>query len=69
MTHAMKAKKLLSDWGILSEVKKINNSPDVSGCVYSIVFDDNNYDNAIRIMKSGNVIVHKTEMYRYGDSE
>lgn len=69
MTHAMKAKRLLSDWGIASEVKKINNDPNVSGCVYSVVFDDKQYDMAIRILKNGNVVLHKTEMFRYGDSQ
>ncbi len=69
MTHAMKAKKLLSDWGITSEVKKINNDPDISGCVYSIVFEDSLYNSVINIIKNGNVILHKSEMYRYGDGE
>ena len=69
MTHAMKAKRLLSDWGIGSDVKKINDDPDVSGCVYSIVFRSDDYDDVIRVLKGGNVVLHKTEMYRYGEGE
>ena len=69
MTHAMKAKKILSDHGILSEVKKINNDPDISGCVYSIVFEDSFYNSAIILLKEGNVVLHKSETYRFGDGE
>ena len=69
MTHAMKAKKILSDRGILSEVKKINNDPDISGCVYSIVFEDSFYNSAIILLKEGNVVLHKSETYRFGDGE
>ncbi len=69
MTHAMKAKRLLSDWGIESDVKKINDDPNVSGCVYSIAFESKNYDTVIRVLKAGNVVLHKTEAHRFGDGE
>lgn len=69
MTHAMKAKRLLSDWGIDSSVEKINNDPNINGCVYSILFDDKHYEKAIRIMNRGGVVLHKTENIGYGDED
>lgn len=67
MTHAMKAKRLLSDWGISSDVQKLNNDPQVSGCVYSIVFDDREYERAAIIMQKGGVVLHRSENKLYGD--
>ena len=67
MTHAMKAKKVLNDSGVLASVEKINNVPNYSGCVYGIVFSDIYFDLVLKLLKENNIILHKTEFNNFGD--
>lgn len=67
MTNAMKANKLLFNNGIDSRVEKIKNAENISGCVYSVVFLDKYEQDVLRILKNGNVILHKNERRRYWD--
>ena len=67
MTHAMKANRLLYNNGIQSRVEKISNDPDMHGCVYSIVFADRYSKQALEVMCSGGVLLHRNEKIRYGD--
>ncbi len=67
MTHAMKAHRILQENSIDSRVQKLNNLSDYNGCVYSIVFEDENFDRAISLFYKNNVILHKTEKIYYGD--
>lgn len=67
MTHAMKANRALYNSGIHSRVEKISDDPDIHGCVYSIVFEDRYLKQALDIMRSNNVLLHKKEKISYGD--
>lgn len=67
MTHAMKANKILYNNGIHSKVEKSTDNPGISGCVYSIVFDDRYSNSALEYLCKGGVILHKKEKQRYGD--
>lgn len=67
MTHAMKANRLLYNNGIHSRVEKISDDPEVHGCVYSIVFEDRYQKQALEIMSSGGVMLHRKEKMHYGD--
>jgi len=67
MTHAMKAKKVLNDSGVIASVEKINNVPNYSGCVYGVVFSEVYFELAIKLLKENNIILHKTELNNFGD--
>lgn len=67
MTHAMKAKKIISEAGISVSVEKINNVPDYSGCVYGVVFSDIHFEIVYKLMKENHIVLHKTEIVKYGD--
>lgn len=67
MTHAMKANKVLYNNGIHSKVEKINNNPDIKGCVYCICFEDKYKETVIDIFKKYGVILHKSEHIKFGD--
>lgn len=67
MTHAMKAKKILNESGISASVEKINNIPNYSGCVYSIVFGDIYFELVIKLLKENHIVLHKTELNNFGD--
>lgn len=67
MTHAMKANRVLYDNGIHSKVEKINDDPDMQGCVYSIAIDRSHLSRALEIMCLVGVQLHKKEKVNYGD--
>lgn len=67
MTNAMKANKILFNNGIHSQVQKISDDPEISGCVYSVVFDDKHIERALRLMCSNRISLHKKEKNLYGD--
>lgn len=69
MTHALKANKLLYQAGIHSRVEKKTSVNGITGCVYTIIFDDEQKDSAFDIMHKGGVILHKKEKVYYGDTE
>lgn len=67
MTHAMKANRVLYDNGIHSKVEKINDDPDMHGCVYSIAIDRSHLSRALEIMCLAGVQLHKKEKVNCGD--
>ena len=67
MTHAMKAKKILNESGVLASVEKINNVPNYSGCIYGIVFGDIYFELVIKLLKENHIVLHKTELNNFGD--
>ena len=63
----MKAKKVLNESGLTASVEKINNVPNYSGCVYSVVFSDSYFELAMKLFKENGIVLHKSELKNFGD--
>lgn len=61
MTNAMRANKILYNNGIQSQVHKISDDPEISGCVYSVVFDDKYDERALYLICQNKISLHKKE--------
>ena len=65
VTHAMKGKTLLEEYGIPSAVEKTSSSFSSTGCVYSLIIPDTNLEYSLSILKRGKISLHKTEANLY----
>lgn len=61
MTNAIRANKLLNNNKIKSRLEKISDDPEIRGCVYSVVIDDNFKNIALDILCKNNISFHKKE--------
>ena len=66
MTQAMKANRLLHDNGISSRVDKITDAPEIKGCVYVIVFSDEQTDRVLKLITEKGIVLHKKETANRG---
>ena len=54
VTQAIKAKKLLGEVKINSQIIKLDSGGTLSGCIYGVMIDNRNYPNAaLTLKKSG----------------
>lgn len=55
MTHAQKAKRLLSSHRIMCEIVGLDRSLTENGCAYGIAFSSKDYDAVYAVLKSASL--------------